>query len=138
MKNALLFSFLSLGIFLMGCKSDTPLDQSDEYKDIMKVHDDAMEKMSEINELGQQLVQYAEGQADSTMAAMAHELRMKLESAEDGMMNWMQGWKLPEKPSKEEAMEFFAKQKEQVNSVSMDINKSIEEAKNFLQKSKNE
>ncbi len=132
-----LFYLLVMGVFFAGCKTDTPVEQRDEYKEIMKVHDDAMEKIGEINDLTNKLQQQTVNQADSLMAEKSKSIQEMLEKADDGMMNWMQEWKVPEDISKEDLDNFFSDQKQKVDKVSNDIDKAIEEAKKFLEDKNN-
>ncbi len=127
------FYLLAFGIFFAGCKSDTPVEQRDEYKEIMNVHDEAMEKIKEINDLTKKLQEQTLTQADSLMVEKSKDIQEKLEKADDGMMEWMQQWKVPAGISKDELDKFFSDQKEKVNKVSSDIDKAIEEAKKYLE-----
>lgn len=132
-----LFYLLVFGVLFAGCKTDTPVEQRDEYKEIMKVHDDAMEKIGEINDLTNKLQQQTVNQADSLMAEKSKPVQEMLEKADDGMMNWMQEWKVPEDISKENLDKFFSDQKQKVDKVNNDIDKAIEQAKKFLEDKNN-
>lgn len=106
------------------------------YKELMKVHDDAMPKMDDMMQLKgnlqQQLDLLRESEdADEEKIKQLEEAINNLEAANESMMQWMRNFKPLETGNKthEEKMEYYKEKKVAIEKVSQQIDSAIEEAK---------
>ena len=123
---------LILGLlFFNSCKQEfasTEIETS--YKSVMQVHDEVMPEITTINKLQKQLKPYKES------SSVAAELIDRLESAEDGMMDWMAEFKLNKSADKKIQVDYLKKEQTRINKVSQDMKSSISMAQAFLDQSK--
>lgn len=102
-------------------------------REVMKIHDEAMAKMDEIQKLKFDLKkQLDEGPAlAAEKKAEMEQTIAKLDSAYDGMMNWMHQYKpIPDSAfGEEKAREYLESEMEKVKKVRQDIVDAIDEAK---------
>jgi prefoldin subunit 5 len=102
-------------------------------REVMKIHDEAMAKMDEIYKLKQDLKKQIE-EAPAMAAEKKAEIEMtiaKLDSANDGMMNWMHQYK-PIADSvfgEEKAREYLEGEIEKIKKVRQDMFDAIDKAK---------
>jgi hypothetical protein len=102
-------------------------------REVMKIHDDAMLKMDEIQKLKLDLkkkIEEAPTMADDRKAEIEKTM-VKLDSAYDGMMNWMHQYK-PFADSvlgEEKAREYLESEMEKIKKVRQDMLDAIDKAK---------
>jgi hypothetical protein len=125
--------FCLLSIFTLSnysCK--TEVTQRDDYKEVMKVHDEAMAKMGEMIELKNQIKSLKSTLLDTTGYGEADQLIRALESADEGMMVWMSEFRIPENAESAELDLYFKSEQKKVDIVSTDINTAIKKATEYL------
>ena len=116
--------YFYLLILIISCKGNIEtVDVSRE--EVMKIHDDAMARMGEISNAVSELSELSKYNADSIKIRA---LIQDVESAEEGMMVWMEQYKQPDS----DLEVFYAKEKDKIEVVANDINKSLENAKKFM------
>ena len=118
-------------LFFNSCKQEfasTEIETS--YKSVMQVHDEVMPEITTINKLQKQLKPYKES------SSVAVELIDRLESAEDGMMDWMAEFDLNKSADKKIQVDYLKKEQTRINKVSQDMKSSISMAQAFLDQSK--
>lgn len=101
------------------------------YDEVMKVHDEAMEKMDEIYRLKQRL----KTKMDSTTAdgkAAIQAVYNKLDSADKGMMEWMHAFQ-PDSLEGEAYREYMESELERVKKVREDIQDALQRAREKTQ-----
>jgi hypothetical protein len=127
-------SFLGILIFastllgLVACGNDGNAEAEKINDEIMKSHDEAMHKMSEIERLKQNLKKYNDLTSDENVAQKDSIINtiLILGKANDGMMDWMSNFKFPQNDlNKEQAIQYLKKQQDSVKMVSNDIFMSI-------------
>lgn len=138
-----LFYFLGLSLFLMSCNQNSDGSGSnadgtsnakvDELKgEVMKVHDDAMNKKGDVQSL---LTSLKKAEFSSKEDSLAIQDAYKaLKGADSGMMNWMrefkqvddQGW------SEDEKTTYLESELEKMNSISNATNEALEQANETL------
>lgn len=114
--------------------------------EVMSIHDSIMPQMSAIMDLKQKITANLKT-TDSLLAVKSTDalkkrkeealaLYIKLDKADKEMMNWMHQYKADtlEKLGKEEATAYIADQKQKIEAVRNQMNKSITDARAFLDK----
>jgi len=126
--------FLAISfIFLMACESDKEKSAlATKKNEVMKVHDDAMDKMGELTQLSKKLS--SKLQEDSAQNEVISKAIADLEEAEELMWNWMRGYKykIVDTSAVDKAMEYLLIQEEKIKIVEEKINTSIQNAKELL------
>ena len=124
MKYILLFSIT----FALSCTEKKPALEIMR-AEVMKIHDDSMEKMGAIRKAVFDLEEKALTDPDSIKIK---EVMVTLENADEAMMLWMSEYKEPEG---EEALKaYYEKEKERIQIVADNIYKSLEDAKKYIDK----
>lgn len=136
--NLILICFLAIAMFQ--CKSNDPqhIEQEKVHDELMVVHDEVMPKMGQIHKLRKKLVKAIKNNAE-----LAPETKTKieqtvkfLENADDGMMDWMSGYKRPSKlrgdKSHEEILAYLESERPKVGKVKSDILNSISQAEALI------
>ena len=123
-----------LTITISSCKTETT-DRKD-YKEVMRVHDEAMARMGEIYELKRQIQELKEELTDTIMVELSEKLISSLDEADEGMMNWMAKFRIPEDKGDVQIKSYFIEEQKKVDIVNKDIAESIAEAKKFVEKHK--
>ncbi|MDZ7845330.1 MAG: hypothetical protein U5L96_00285 [Owenweeksia sp.] len=97
-------------------------------KEVMTLHDTAMDKMSTISNLQKKLKEMGQTQVDSLPYQQAYR---KLQGASDDMMGWMRSFELPEA---EEAQQrtYLLEEKKAVQAVDAEMKDAIAEARHLL------
>ena len=116
------------------CK--TEVTKRKDYLEVMKVHDEAMARMGEIYELKRSLSETLESSQDSLHINKVNAIIEKLEYADEGMMDWMASFRIPENEDEESLKLYFLSEQKAVNTVSKNINSAIEQANDFLNQKK--
>jgi hypothetical protein len=137
MKNIILLLFCIISLF--NCKNNSENDSKKVYDEIMKMHDEVMPKIGELNDLKVKVKAVADslpkdqiGLHDSLINTI-----ILLTKADDNMMDWMNGFenKSGEK-DQEKVKSYYIDQKKKIKSVSDDIYMSMAIATKFLNKKK--
>lgn len=119
-------------ILLFGCGHNKPAKNDPAkplYDEVMKIHDDVMPKMSDINRYQKQLRKQLDTESDSTKKVILNAIN-NLEMADEGMMQWMADFKVPdEEPAK---TTYLKDQKKHIEKVRDDMLNSMEQAKILL------
>lgn len=112
------------------CK--TEVTQRSDYKEVMRVHDEAMARMGEMIELKNQIKDLESTQLEPVDSEIADKLVAELEAADEGMMVWMSEFRIPEDGNSEDLKSFFINEQKKVNIVNTDISTAIINATTFL------
>ncbi len=118
--------FLPLGFVLSfsACKSDTKEAETLLNQEIMKVHDEVMPKMGEINRMKRQLSEYKDAVPDDN-AEMKDSLInaiLLLAKTEDNMNDWMAGYKYPNPDMQhEEIMTYLKGQQDTIQQINNEV-----------------
>lgn len=101
------------------------LDEATEmlYTDVMKVHDEVMPVMEEIQEYKTEMELELDERADYILK--------ELEKADEAMMVWMREFKVPESMPKEERQTYLESEKIKIENVKTMILNSIEMAEAY-------
>ena len=135
MRNNLCLVLIGLVLLLVSsCK--TEVTDREDFKNVMKVHDEAMARMGEIHEIKKQVQSWSQSSTDSSMLIEARNIISLLDSADEGMMSWMADFRTPESGSETDLMAYFESEQIKVNKVGKDINESILRAQEFINKNK--
>lgn len=127
MKNLLVFLFSIL--LFTACKEKVDLEA-----EVIAIHDEVMPKMGDMHVARKQLRSELEKTADETVKAKILKMIVDLEDADEGMMSWMNEWKVPENEA--EKIDYLHKEKEKITKVKIDMLSSLKKAHDFLAKSK--
>ena len=151
-KLTTVVAFFAATLFLISCDVKTPEGtdtivveegamlekaQDEAYQGVMKVHDEVMPKMGELNRLKREV---EEKLADNSLSASTkqagQQIVSQLENAGEGMMGWMSNLKKPADMradmDNDAIMSYLSAQQGEISKVSTDITVVIREAKNFL------
>ena len=116
-------------LLIVSCKAKTNLEA-----EVMTIHDEVMPKMGEIHLAKKELKKALENIEYDSLKNEVIKLISDLEMADEGMMEWMNQWKLPENEDEKNA--YLIKEKEKITKVKDDMLTSIENANNYLEKYK--
>jgi hypothetical protein len=117
----------------ISCKKE--ITKSEKYLEVMKIHDIAMAEMGNIHHKSKELKEKLGSSISSEDSLIYFTALKELEKAEDGMMEWMAGFKLPKEYN--EANAFLESEMTKVQKVNNDIFAALEKSGNIL-KSKSE
>ena len=127
---------LFIAILLLSCNRHEKI-----YDEVMDIHDVAMANMDQIMTLKVELKENIESLNSDTLVdntAQIEEINSlisDLESADEGMMNWMREFHDDyEHVAKSEIMDYLEEQKEKITAVGKTINEAIDNAQKFLAK----
>lgn len=135
------FKFLLVWIVLSGCgqagdhahnhqASEAVSSNENEalYDEVMKIHDEGMEKMGEIHRLKKVLKERLAAQNTERKTALEGVIA-KLDSADKGMMDWMHNFDpVHDTDDKEAYREFLESELAKVTKVRQDIMEALERA----------
>lgn len=117
----LAFGFL---LSFAACKSENKEAETLLNQEIMKVHDEVMPKMGDINRMKRQLSAYKDEVSDDN-AAMKDSLInaiLLLAKTEDNMNDWMAGYKYPNPDMKhDEMMKYLQGQQDTIKQINNDV-----------------
>jgi hypothetical protein len=124
---------ISLLASLTACQKNKEDKQKTMISEVMAVHDEVMPKMDDIMSLKSSLDSVIKVSPDS---AKAKTLYSNLDIADNQMMDWMGNYDSESVKGKSEVeiSKYFADQKTKITEVKVLTNKSIDEAKIFLEK----
>lgn len=121
------WSFYFILLFLISCKTEYASPKIKEsYDSVMFVHDEVMPEMSTINKLRRKLKKLP------TQDSHTEDLIQKLELADDGMMDWMQDFKLDKDAAVSDQLNYLTKEQKRIDKVSADMKKAIADAQSYL------
>ncbi len=109
------------------------------YKEVMKIHDDVMPKMSDINRAKRKLRDYIEigSTLEDPVKSKINTIITELVIAERGMEDWMQTFRKPKGDTPEaEAIAYLNNEKAKISEVSDRMLKSLEAATQMLEQLK--
>ena len=139
-KYIIFFSILIF--FQIGCTSDINKNSESElsdreklYKEVMKIHDDVMPKMSDINRVKRNLKdQLEEGKiVNDQMKQKINASIDELIAAEDSMMDWMREFKAPKDADPDEkVIKYLNEEKLKISRVSDQMLSSLQNGSNIL------
>lgn len=121
--------FLLLPFLLIpGCKEKSSLEA-----EVIAIHDEVMPKMGDIHMAKKKLRVILGNTTHDSLKTEILTLISDLEKADEGMMDWMHNWNVPE--SEPELTSYLIKEKEKITKVKVDMLSSIESANTFIQNS---
>jgi anaerobic selenocysteine-containing dehydrogenase len=128
--------FLVLVVVVAACSNEEKEKKEALLAEVMAAHDEVMPKMGELRQVAKALKTKAdslETVADQDFSAQVSSLReaaKKIEDANEGMMEWMRQFQMPDNESPiAEVLVYLQEQKEKVEKVKDDMLKSLEEGK---------
>lgn len=119
---------LILLVAIFSCKKD--ITRTDKYLEVMKIHDVAMAEMGNIHNKSNEIKDLIMNAKSSKDSAMYVTTLSELEKAEDGMMEWMQEFKIPK--DYESAQIFLENEIIKVKKVNLDIFSALDNAEKLL------
>ncbi|WP_081209295.1 hypothetical protein [Salegentibacter sediminis] len=136
-----LLIFLSIGFLACNNESDARKEYEQNYDEVLRIHDEVMPKMGELNALSMKLKEKTD--SSSRDFQTYKEARKDLENAHDFMMDWMHDFSdnyVKNQPPLEDLSEEEILKKnqglqeeiEKVNEMKEAVNSSIENARNLL------
>jgi len=134
MKILQFFTIAVLSVFLVLSCKEKPTEASKVlYDEVMKIHDDVMPEMGTIHKLKKKLKKRLENEFISEEEkSAALKAITDLEKADDGMMDWMAAFKLPEATNDSVQINYLTKEKVVITQVEKDMWNSINAAKSIL------
>ncbi|GAA4302831.1 hypothetical protein [Nibribacter koreensis] len=132
---------LGLGLaFCLGCDRGNTVKvekapektQVDLLKDeVMATHDSAMAKYGELYLERKRLSQQADSLPNGNVALKEQYGKTILEliKADDAMMQWMRSYQAPDSLSQDAAMQYLQKEKQEIEAIQQQIQKSLAQAK---------
>ncbi len=111
----------------------TPLKTLEQ--ETMRIHDEAMAEMAEMNRVGRDMKDFMK-RARMTQEGMKRwqQVLTDIEKAEEGMMNWMAGYKAPAGQPEADALKYLQEQKERIDKNQADIRAATAAGKALLGK----
>jgi len=139
MKNILYTLLVAILLTFTSCKETKKVEETSKMEHVMSIHDEVMPKMGTLGKLVGQLKPLADSLGAESVEAKA----MKdLQEANRSMMDWMQGFSdrfdaeeiMDGKELSDEKKEWLKEEEEKVNQVKENINSSIKNAEEILNK----
>lgn len=125
------WSFYFLLIIFISCKGEFMSPEiKKSYESVMLVHDEVMPEMSTINKLRRQIKKLPHQDAETQT------LITNLETADDGMMDWMQAFKLDRKAPIPDQLNYLSMEQKSIDKVSADMKSAINSAQEYLKRNK--
>jgi len=155
MKKILFLLFLLSGL-IVACNSNTDKKEANNeqaseqeveeaaWKEVMRVHDEVMPKMADMNRVSRSLKPYLEEGAleDKSPQEKVNRAVKELEAADEAMMDWMGAIKqLPElrkEMDHDAIMAYLEKEQEAIAKVKEDMLSSLQSGKTLLEKLEND
>ena len=141
MQIRILFLLLAAGLLNACAEKDDDIQKS--WDEVMAIHDEVMPKISDINATVKSFKNIRENDTENFTTYREQILinLQNLESAEEGMFNWMNELKglsdLSQSMSKEEVLAYLDDEKVKVSKVKDAILSSLADSKALLDKIKN-
>jgi hypothetical protein len=111
----------------------TPLKTLEQ--ETMRIHDEAMAEMADMNRVRREIKDFMT-RAKMTPEAMKQwqQALTDIEKAEEGMMNWMAGYKEPAGQPEADALKYLQEQKDKIAQNQADIRAALAAGKKLLGK----
>ncbi len=127
--------FLPALLLMVSCKPDIKPDEKQVYEDMMDVHNKVMPKMSEVNAVKRDLMDYNHNLDENSLPLKDSVLNtiMKLSDTEDRMSDWMDAISERNKNIKPDAMLGFLKsEKDSITHIENDVLLNLATARELL------
>ena len=124
-KIILLFFAIS---FFSACKEKSTIEA-----DVIAIHDEVMPKMGALHVAKKELKKILEVTEEESVKTEISKMISNLENADEGMMEWMHKWKVPENDPEKTA--YLQKEIDKITKVKLDMLNSLEAANNYVAKS---
>ena len=134
MKNVYRIFLLAL-LLTVSCKPDIKPDEKQVYEDMMDVHNKVMPKMSEVNAVKRDLMDYNHNLDENSLPIKDSVINTitKLLETEDRMSDWMSAISERNKTIKPEAMLGFLKsEKDSITNIENDVLLNLATARALL------
>ena len=118
-------SFLLIG--LSSCREKSNLE-----KEVMEIHDEVMPKIGKLNKQRKQLKKALPSVSDASIKNEIQQVIEALEKADDGMMDWMAAWDVPD--DKTAQAEYLTAEMVKIKKVKEDMLSSMDQAAVLLKK----
>lgn len=128
MKKLLLL-FALVAVFA-SCKEKSNLEA-----EVIAIHDEVMPKMGDMHVARKNLRKVLSSTEDEKLKSKIMEMISDLESADEGMMEWMNNWKVPENEPDKTA--YLLEEKDKITKVKIDMISSLKNANSFIAKTQN-
>ena len=125
MRRILLF-FAFMSIF-SACKEKSNLEA-----EVIAIHDEVMPKMGDMHLARKKLREVLSSTEDESVKTEILGMISDLENADEGMMQWMNNWKIPE--SEPEKTAYLLEEKDKISKVKTDMLSSLKKANSFIAK----
>lgn len=138
MYKLIVVPLLYLGMVACGDGQQAKLE-AETWTSVLEQHDVVMPLMSDINKIKKSLVTLLKNQEGLTAndSTKIQTMITNLTKADEGMMDWMNGFpqleKLQAEKGHEEILSFLAKQQTSIEKVGKEMRNSIKEGKEFLE-----
>ncbi len=132
------FSLLLITLFAFSCQDKGGNEMAQLHEEVMDVHDEIMPRHEKLlsyqARLEDSLKQMnAEGRADSATLVHYHQTIAKLDTAIEGMDDWMHNWDSDyDQKEKTEALAYLNEQKKIIKKVKQDFQEGEKAAKELL------
>lgn len=132
MKNLLIL--ITFVLLTFSCQ----IEQKDELatlkEEVMAMHDEVMPKMSELRYTQKALMLQVDSlmSSDSLRSATLIGASNEIIAANEAMMNWMRNYEPDYQGTKEEIISYLEQQKEAIQKVKNDMERSLENGKQLL------
>jgi len=121
------WTFCFVVVILISCKGEFASAKiKNSYESVMYVHDEVMPKMSDINKLQRKL------ESLGTRDNVVLNLLLQLEAADEGMMAWMEEFKLDRKAPIPDQLSYLEKEQIKIDKVSADMKTAIKDASDYF------
>jgi hypothetical protein len=134
-KNQLVVLLSVLLICLFSCGDSDAVKQEKLHSEVMRVHDEVMPKLSELNRLKRGLKSYKDITSDKNTALKDSLINgiLILSKSEDLMTDWMAKYDYPNDSLKHDVMvKYLTGQIDSIEMIGQNFNMSIAIAQNFL------
>jgi len=142
MRLTVYFIFFSLIFSACKEKATTETENTPNSKEnktlesqVLAIHDEVMPEMGNIHAAKKQLRNVMNETQNDSLITKILQLIDNLEKADEGMMDWMGKWDVPEKDP--EKTNYLQAEKNKITKVKVDMLSSIEAANQFLSKMNN-
>ncbi len=119
--------FLVITLLMSQCKQEKKSEVLTLHQDIMAIHDNVMPKMSDIYRLKKSLKSMYETTKDPSYG----DLILRLNQADDMMMDWMAQYKQP-KSNTSDDIAYLKSEKNKIKIVSATMQATIQEAQKLI------
>ncbi|MGB0525921.1 MAG: hypothetical protein ACPGJS_23275 [Flammeovirgaceae bacterium] len=130
------FTLVTVAGLMLSAACEQQPSKEELKKEVMDIHDYAMAKMGTLHDLEMKINAAVDSTNEKQMKLAASAINALVKADED-MMDWMRQYKEPDDVMKyEEMVKYFAVQKEMIQKVKEDTDKSIADANKLLESMK--